>query len=66
MVGIKKTSIIKNKFFDNKPSAKIDEKIPLEDVDLDMEIEEEKEDIWDFEMKFEEETITVQEMDVDE
>ena len=53
---------MKNKFFDNKPSLKIEEKVPQE-VDLDMEIEEEKETV-DFEMKFEEET--VQEMEIDE
>lgn len=64
MVGIKKTSSIKNKFFDNKPTTWIEEKIHL-DADLEMDIEEEKE-CMDVDMKFDEEIISVQEMDVDE
>jgi len=43
---------LKNKFFDNKPITKIEEKIPQE-IDLEMECEEEKETV-DFEMKFDE------------
>jgi hypothetical protein len=62
MIGIKKTSSIKNKFFDNKPTTRLEEKIPQE-VDFEMECEEEK-DV-DFEMKFEEETVTIQEMEID-
>ncbi len=53
MGGIKKTTSMKNKFFDNKPATKIEEKIPC-DVDLEMDCEEEKETL-DFEMKFEDE-----------
>jgi len=57
MGGIKKTTSMKNKFFDNKPITKIEEKIP-QDVDLEMECEEEKEAI-DFEMRFEEDTTSM-------
>ena len=53
MGGIKKTTSMKNKLFDNKPATKIEEKIPC-DVDLEMDCEEEKETL-DFEMKFEDE-----------
>lgn len=55
---------MKNKFFDNKPITKIEEKIPQE-IDLEMECEEEKETV-DFEMKFDEDSASAQEMEIDE
>lgn len=60
MLGIKKTSLIKNKFFDAKPC---DEKTQ---EDLDMECEEIKE-VDDIEMRFvDEEIVTIHEMEIDE
>ena len=55
---------MKNKFFDNKPATKLEEKVPQE-IDLEMDCEEEKETV-DFEMRFEEECPTVHEMEIDE
>lgn len=56
MNGIKKTSLIKNKFNDSWLSCRIEEKVPQE-ADLDMEMEEQKET--DLEMIFEDEVVTI-------
>jgi hypothetical protein len=59
--GVKKSSTIKNKFFDNKAALKIEEKLP-QDVEMDVEYEEEK-DEKDFEMGVE--TVISNDMEVD-
>lgn len=63
MIGIKKTSSIKNKFFDNKTATRIEEKIP-HDIDLEMEIEEEKETV-DYEMQIDEDFPQGIDMEID-
>ncbi len=63
MMGIKKTSSIKNKFFEAKPLTKPEDKIPHHE-DQEMEVEEEKETI-DYDMKIDEEMQTVEEMEID-
>jgi len=63
MLGIKKTSSIKNKFFETKTHSWIEEKIPHPE-DQEMEVEEEKETI-DYDMKMDEEMQTGEEMEID-
>jgi hypothetical protein len=63
MMGIKKTSSIKNKFFDQKSHSRLEEKIPHPE-DHEMEVEEEKDTI-DYDMKIDEEMHSVQEMDIE-
>ena len=63
MMGIKKTSSIKNKFFEAKPLTKLEDKIHHHE-DQEMEVEEEKETI-DYDMKIDEEMQTVEEMEID-
>ena len=45
--GVKKTTGIKNKFFEVKAAHRIEEKIPQDAMDADMEVEEEKEGDFD-------------------
>ena len=46
-VGIKKSESIKNKFFDNKASYKLEEKVPGDEEEMDVDFEEEKVETFD-------------------
>lgn len=63
MMGIKKTSSIKNKFFEPKHISRNDEKIPHPE-DQEMGVEEEK-DTFDYDMRIDEDMQTGEEMEID-